>query len=272
MDGAYGNSIRRICVPSVNYERSHHNYFMSTPQHPQHPSQSRRNSTSRQGRWMPECKTLGEALGATYNFVDMLSPRNAAAFWAVVPRLLQKQNVQRRKGDGEKQQVMEHQFDRILTKTMEDIEAFSPRDLATATLGLAKIVKHVESSNMRLIKNSPHQILHDLLVGNDGGSKQFVFRHIACASMPVLHKFDARCLSNFVYAYAVANDVPQFEDGTTFYDIVAQVAIPKLGKFNPQDISNLLWSYAATERTNSALFEEGGNTIVALDRDRKSVV
>jgi len=133
------------------------------------------------------------------------------------------------------------------------------------TLGLAKNVKNVENGAMRLRKGSPHQILHDLLVGNDAENKQFIFRHIACASMPVLHQFDARCLSNFIYAYAVANYVPKFEDGSTFYDILAQQAIPNLKEFNSHDLSNMLWAHATTEETNSALFEEGGDTIVALD-------
>jgi len=253
--------IRRICIPSVDYERSHHNLIV-TPQHPQQLSQSRWNSSSSKGRWMPECKTLGEALDSTSNNLEILSPRNAAAFWAVVPQLLQRENVQRR--GGEKQPEMKRRFDTILTKTMEDIETYSPRDLATTTLGLAKIVKNVENGAMRLRKGSPHQILHDLLVGNDAENKQFIFRHIACASMPVLHQFDARCLSNFIYAYAVANYVPKFEDGSTFYDILAQQAIPNLKEFNSHDLSNMLWAHATTEETNSALFEEGGDTIVAL--------
>lgn len=234
---------------------------MPNLQHLQFPSHSRWSS-SRRGRWMADCKTLGEALNATHDFLDMISHENVAAFWAVVPQLLQKHNVRRR--GGQKHEKMSHQFDDILTKTMEDIETFGPRELATTTLGLAKIVKDVESSGMRLIKGSPHQSLHDLLVGGDKGNKQFIFRHIACASMPVLHNFDARCLSNFVYAHAVANYVPTFEDGSSFFDIVAKETIPKLGEFNPQDFSNLLWSYATTEETNSALFEEVGDAIVAL--------
>jgi len=111
--------IRRICIPSVDYERSHHNLIV-TPQHPQQLSQSRWNSSSSKGRWMPECKTLGEALDSTSNNLEILSPRNAAAFWAVVPQLLQRENVQRR--GGEKQPEMKRRFDTILTKTMEDIE------------------------------------------------------------------------------------------------------------------------------------------------------
>jgi hypothetical protein len=51
--------------------------------------------------------------------------------------------------------------------------------------------------------DSSNQILHDLLIGNDSDNKDFIFREIAISSIPIVHAFDPRHLSNYGYAYGL---------------------------------------------------------------------
>jgi len=203
-----------------------------------------------------------------YDHVDNMSPRGVAAYWTLVSKFLQQRSrgppTKNAQSEGDQtQQQMAHQFDSIFVRTLEGIESCGYRDLAQTTISLAKIVKFAGNSGRRLPKGSPRLILHDLLVGSE--LKESIFHKIAQASIPVLHEFDARHLSNFIYAYALADCTPKFADGSTFFDIVATEAISKMNRFNSQDLSNMLWAYATAKETNSVLFEEAGDAIVALD-------
>mmetsp|Transcript_31098 Transcript_31098/g.65629 ORF Transcript_31098/g.65629 Transcript_31098/m.65629 type:complete len:606 (+) Transcript_31098:219-2036(+) len=218
---------------------------------------------------MRNCKTIEEVTQMAYDHVDNMSPRGVAAYWTLVSKFLQQRSrgppTKNAQSEGDQtQQQMAHQFDSIFVRTLEGIESCGYRDLAQTTMGLGKIMKFAGNSGKRLPKGSPHQILHNHLVVNGTKNKQIIFDQIARASIPILHEFDARSLSNFIYAFAIADYAPKFEDGSTFYDILAQTAIPKLKTFNSHDLSNMLWAYATAKETNSALFEEAGDTIVAL--------
>ena len=81
------------------------------------------------------------------------------------------------------------------------MEAFDFRNIATTALGLAKIVKQVgpfRGKKPLTGTGSPHQILHDLLIGVNSENKQLIFGEIAISSIPILSDFDARHLSNFM--------------------------------------------------------------------------
>ena len=118
---------------------------------------------------MSECRTLEDALDATYDHLDILSPRNVAAFWTVAPQLLlrrrkmgQGEKISQRNGGQIEQQQMFQKFDTILVRTVEDIESFGFRDLTQTTLGLAKIMKKIGTRRRR---SGPNQALNDLLIG-----------------------------------------------------------------------------------------------------------
>ena len=66
---------------------------------------------------MLECRTLEEALNATYENLDRLSPRDVSAFWAVVPKLLRGGRY-----NHDQMKQMFHQFDVISTKSIKEIE------------------------------------------------------------------------------------------------------------------------------------------------------
>jgi len=227
--------------------------------------QKRYYSTSRQhqrGRIprMSEMRSLEEALAATNDNLDRLSPRDVSAFWAVVPKFL---GGRLPKTNKQQQQQMFHQFDKISTRSIQDIDQYDPRDMSTLAISLAKIIDKI-SKRKRPAKGSPHQILQDILIGNESKIKQYIFREIASASVPILHEFDARHLSNLIYSYGLAEYVIKFDDGSTLFDVFAQAAIPNLHTFNGQDLSNMLWSYANVKVSNSQLFEQAGDYIVGL--------
>ena len=196
---------------------------------------------------------MEEALGATFDHMAILSPRDIAEFWTVVPRFLQKRG--KRHTNKREEEHMFHQFDTISICTMEDIETFRGRDyLSTTALGLAKTVKIVGNSGKRPPKGSPHLILQHLLIGKNSDGKQLIFDRIASTSVYILPEFDARSLSNFIYAYGLAECVSKFDDGSTIFDLFAMEAIPNLEKVNAQDLPNMRWSYATVEAPNPLSF------------------
>jgi hypothetical protein len=148
------------------------------------------------------------------------------------------------------------------------MEAFDFRNIATTALGLAKIVKQVgpfRGKKPPTGTGSPHQVLHDLLIGVNSENKQLIFGKIAISSIPILSNFDARHLSNFIYAYGLAECVPNVDGGHTLFNVEAVEAIYNLWHFTSQNLSNMLWAYAHVGASNSALFNAAGDSVIALE-------
>ncbi|KAL7534497.1 hypothetical protein ACHAXR_005915, partial [Thalassiosira sp. AJA248-18] len=224
--------------------------------------------TRTQSPRMKDCQTLEEAIEVTYGHLGKLTTRDISAFWAVVPQFLEQRNAHK---NPDHNAAAAAQLGSILAHTLEQIKSFDYRDLSTTTLGLAKIMKHVGSSSEKdghpPPKGSLHRILHDILIGNSNSNsknKQTIFRHLARSSISALHEFDARCLANLCYAYAIADYTPKFKDGSTLLDHLAEKSIPMLGEFTPQGLSKMLWAYSTLGISNSALFEEAGDVILGL--------
>jgi len=213
-----------------------------------------------------DCKSIKEAVELTHSCLKTgLTTRNLSSFWSVVPQLLQHHEAANVDDDDFE---LPNQLESLLTQTLEDIESFSYKDLAQTVLGLAKIIKHVGSSDNTVIpEDSPLQLLHTLLIGDDSKSKQFIFRHIACASLHILPEFDPRHMSNFIYAFSLADYVPDFDDGSTLFDVLAVEVIPNLIQYNSQDFANTLWAYSTAKENNSTLFQEAGNIISQSNLD-----
>jgi len=233
--------------------------------------QSRCFSSNHRGRGtrgrvprMSEMKSLEEALTATYDNLDRLSPRDISAFWAVVPKFLGGKGPMRT--NQQLQQQMFHQFDKISTKSIQDIEQYGYRELATLAISLAKIIDKI-SKRERPVKGSPLQILQDILIGNESKIKQYIFREIASSSVPILHEFEPRHLSNFIYAFGLAEDVVLVEDGSTFFDMLAKqvISFNNMDEFKPQELSNISWAYANVKVSNSQLFKKIGDHIVTMN-------
>ena len=220
-----------------------------------HPSQSRWMSSSRRTTRDPDmrqCNSVEELVQMAYEHLDVLTPRGKSFFWRKLSKLLQNRG-RRPSGINHKQGPIEKQLDTILRNTLDGMHAFDYRDIATTALGLAKIVIQVgPSRGKKHTRGNPHQILHDRLIGVKSESKRFIFGEIAISSIPVLPKFEARHLSNLIYAYGLAECIPKMDEGRI---LPCTQAMSKLRHFNPQDLSNMLWAYAKVGASNPALFK-----------------
>jgi len=210
---------------------------------------------------MSEMRSLEEALTATYDNLDRLSPRDVSAFWAVVPKFLGGRGPSSM--NKQQQQQMFHQFDLILTKSIQEIDQYGYRELATLAISLAKIIDKMSKRKGPPAEGSSHQVLQDLI----GENKQFIFREIASASVPILHEFDGRSISNFIYAYGLSQEVVLVEDGSTFFDMLAEevLSFDSLDEFRPQALSNIVWAYATANEKQPKLFEKVADQIVGLN-------
>ena len=189
---------------------------------------------------MSEMRSLEEALTATYDNLDRLSPRDVSAFWAVVPKFLG--GREHRTTNQQQQQQMFHQFNKISTKSIQDINRYGSRELATLAISLAKIIDRV-GKRKRAIKGSPQQILQEILIGKESKIKHYMFREIAKVSTPILNEFCPRDLSNVIYAYGLSQEVVLVnDDGSTFFDMLAKqvTSFDNLNEFIPQGLSNIV--------------------------------
>ncbi|KAL9184059.1 hypothetical protein ACHAXT_002145 [Thalassiosira profunda] len=152
------------------------------------------------------CPSLKKAVDLTHGHLDLLTPRQIAAFWAAAPALLQKEGATSGRHDAS---TLEKQLESILIRTLEDMGTYRPKDASTTALGLARLVKAVGDPSTELPVGGAHRILRDLLVGDGGDRQRFIFQTIAEA-VPSLQEFDARDVSNFIYADAEAH-LPLFE-------------------------------------------------------------
>lgn len=188
-----------------------------------HPSQSRWISSSRlttRDPDMRQCNSVGELAQMAYEHLDVLSPRGKSAFWTILSKLLQNRGG-RPSETNHKQCPIEKQLDTLLRSTLDGMHAFDYRDIATTALCLAKIVIQVgPSRGKKHTTGNPHQILHDRLIGVKSENKRFIFGEIAISSIPVLPKFEARHLSNLIYAYGLAECIPTKNGGRAFFDLL----------------------------------------------------
>ena len=208
---------------------------------------------------MRQCNTIEDLVHLAYDHLDTISPRGIAAFWS-----LSVKHVQNHRGNSQVQ--LNEQLAEILCNTLENMKRYSHRDISTIAISLAtKIMKQVESHGQRAATGSLQRILHNLLVGINSESKQVIFDKVAKTSVLFLSEFDARCLSNLIYSFNLAEYVPKVEGGRAILDILALEAISKLNHFKPQGLSNMLWSYAKMESSNSLLFTAVGDSIVGMN-------
>lgn len=199
---------------------------------------------------MSECQTIDEAIQKIYVNIENANPRDIAAFWTVVPKLLYDHQ---RSGRQDFLPQLEYVFD----KTLGGIEKYGRRDLTQTALSIAKIWK----STGRGARGSYHQFLRDTIK-----DKRFdMFQTVADAAAPNLAEFEPRYLSNLAYAYALVECMPRVRDGSTIFGHLAGKTIPSLDKFNAQDMSNTVWAFAKAGTSHSLLFVEVASRILIDD-------
>ena len=248
-------SVSSAVSTTVIYHQNPHSYLPRVLEDNVHSLQSRCFAQDSRGNRnrdpdMRNCKSIKELFDVAYEHKDMMSPRGMAAFWTLVSKLLK-----RRGGPTPKHEQMHVQLDELIGQTLQSIDTYGYRDIATVAISLAKCGNSIGS----------HQtILRDVLIGDNSDNKQFIFNEIAYASVSIIHEFDARHLSNLIYAFGLAEVIIPVEDGSTFFDSLADVAIPMLHQFNGQDLSNMLWAYANVGESYPRLFKKVADHIVSL--------
>jgi hypothetical protein len=227
------------------------------------------HSSPPKGPDLRECTTIEDLVATTCTNLRVMSPRDISAFWTILSKLVQNQSGRpQRTNDNHGQGQIKKQLNMILVNTLENIGGYNCRDFTTTALGMAKIVKQVDRcvGGRKSQANSLNQILHNLFIGKDSQKKHLIFNKIAISSIPIIHEFEPRELSNYIYAYGLVEFVPNNIKGElTLFDVLAREAIFKLRRFSSQNLSNMLWAYAKVGASNSSLFEAAGITIVAMN-------
>ena len=103
----------------------------------------------------------------------------------------------------------------------------------------------------------------ELLLEKNMTPNDKLFRFFASKSMDKLNEFDARCLSNLAYAYALVGNVPEFDNGSDLFDHIALEAVAQTKDFKPQEFSNIVWAYTTVNKPHVMLFKKIGDEIVA---------
>jgi len=277
MARAMGERRTISCLDSVraasNISRDNHERKnINSTLYPPSSSQSRRNSPPLRRNnvsKMLDYKTLEEAISSTHNRLRFLSPHQLAAFWTAVPDFLHKLGSNNKHHTGEHKKKQIQKLDEILIYTLKEIQRFSHRPLSQITLGFAKIVKHLGGHRRTLVEGSSHRQLHDYFIGEKSENKEFIFRKIAGASLHVLKESNAQSLSNFVYAYGLAEYDIEFEgDGEEreyFFDMLAGKVIFHLETCDARQLSNILWAYANVNASNPGIFNKAADMVIAKD-------
>eukprot|EP00577_Skeletonema_sp_RCC1716_P001169 CAMPEP_0113417726 /NCGR_PEP_ID=MMETSP0013_2-20120614/25807_1 /TAXON_ID=2843 ORGANISM="Skeletonema costatum, Strain 1716" /NCGR_SAMPLE_ID=MMETSP0013_2 /ASSEMBLY_ACC=CAM_ASM_000158 /LENGTH=552 /DNA_ID=CAMNT_0000304875 /DNA_START=663 /DNA_END=2317 /DNA_ORIENTATION=- /assembly_acc=CAM_ASM_000158 len=201
-----------------------------------------------------------------------MSRRDVSAFWTCISKLMTKRQPMQRSKSSNNNNIgelsfedMEYMLYTIFDDTANGIERCDMRGLTETTLGMAKIVKTLSQQSKRRGEDNSRVILRRLLLSEDMKPNERLFQFLAGASMDKLDRFDARCLSNLAYAYALIDYVPEFDDGSDLFDHIAMKAVDIIAEFNAQDMSNITWAYATVKKPHPVLFEAMGDQVVARE-------
>lgn len=186
-----------------------------------------------------EYNSLHELLQTAIGRLGNISHSGIAAVWSKIPRLLSRHH------DMEELNLKQCEFEisALLEHTMESMGRFGSKDLATVTLGMAKIVKSVKGGDATRF-NVYQQALHKVLLDVDVSDNSSIFRTLAKEANVNMDRFKPRELSNLAYAYALLGHDPILFDDHNLFENIAIKAAQCLRRFNAQDFSNLIWSFA----------------------------
>mmetsp|Transcript_7126 Transcript_7126/g.17686 ORF Transcript_7126/g.17686 Transcript_7126/m.17686 type:complete len:584 (+) Transcript_7126:2283-4034(+) len=129
--------------------------------------------------------------------------------------------------------------------------SFGPRDIVGTAYAAAKIIDTLQKCEISE-SGVCHRTIQSLF-GSDSHNRH-MFQMMANVAVPLLRKFDARCLSNLTYAFATTglNPVASGSDKSLF-EHVASVSC--LAAFNSQDLSNMLWAFMECGQMTPHLLE-----------------
>ncbi|KAK1733169.1 RAP domain-containing protein [Skeletonema marinoi] len=208
--------------------------------------------------------TIPELSQIAYTNLAAMTPAATAAFWNKVSKQMSGRNAPNPRLPSHHEELCDH-LNQIFEHTTRTLSLFGSIDLSQTIYSMAKIVNVLRKHGGRRRGDDIIDMLSSLLLNHDKTPNKELFRSFAIASRDKLHHFDARCLSNITYAYALIKYVPEFDDESDLFDHVATQASQRSAEFNAQDISNMMWAYATVGKPNALLFEAMGDQVVARE-------
>eukprot|EP00986_Skeletonema_menzelii_P006587 scaffold2511_cov153-Skeletonema_menzelii.AAC.2 len=211
-------------------------------------------------------QTIPELIQITHANLAALTPGATAAFWNKVSKQITSgRNAPDSRLSNHHKELGSH-LNQIFEHTQNTLSLFNAKDLSQTIYSMAKPVDVLRKNYGRRHGCGEDIIgtMSSRLLNRDLTPKKELFRSFAFASRDKIDQLDARGLSNIAYAYALLGNVPDFDDGSDLFDLIATQAARRRAEFNAQGISNIAWAYATVGKSHPLLFEAMGDQVVAL--------
>ena len=193
---------------------------------------------------------IGELLQAAEKDASELDEQAIAAVWSRIPRLLSKWQTRPIRDE-----EIFLRISAIFEHTNKSIETMRLKEITTIILAMAKIVQNIKRAKQLRHLNRYQQAFDHFLLSGGSTPRVSIFSPYAETANRLLVEFDARCISNLAYAYALLGYDPNLEDGNTLLSNIADASIGCIHKFEPQGISNIVWAFATLKLHTSRLFQ-----------------
>lgn len=224
--GAVINS--KVCLPSLLHESNANNLR----------HMSKRPWVVKNSRFIEDL--LEEAVER----INDLPPNTVAAVWSTVPVLLSRRHRKRDQLTREQALMQcESQIESIVKHTMNSLKGMRPKEIATITVGVAKVVQNIQQTKKE--RWSVDQQAFGNILMNDKSSQECILHPLAEAANNVLQDCDPCQLSDLAFAHALLrNDQKVHGVNTTLFGNIADASLDCINKFNLDELSNLVWAYA----------------------------
>jgi hypothetical protein len=197
--------------------------------------------------------------------INDLPPNTVAAVWSTVPVLLSRRHRKRDQLTREQELMQcESQIESIVKHTMNSLKGMRPKEIATITVGVAKVVQNIQQTKKE--RWSVDQQAFGNILMNDKSSQECILNPLAEAANNVLQDCDPCQLSDLAFAHALLrNDQKVHGVNTTLFGNIADASLDCINKFNLDELSNLVWAYATLNVPHTRLFQAVGNDVVCRE-------
>eukprot|EP00956_Cyclotella_meneghiniana_P012455 scaffold17701_cov38-Cyclotella_meneghiniana.AAC.2 len=234
-------------INAVAANRWHQRWISSTSGH----------SHSKQFISFHGCRNVGDVLKLAMKHIANLPPSPTAATWNSISRLISKdQRFHHNRLE------LEQQIQALLHHTTDSLAKCKPKELATITLSIAKIVRSVREAHARRRVNFYHQSIGKVLQESSSNPNQGIFHALAKATDANLPHFESQALANIAYAYALLGYDPKINERSLLGGI-AEKSIDCIHQFKAQEFANTVWSYAKLIVYHPQLFQSVGDSVAS---------
>eukprot|EP00956_Cyclotella_meneghiniana_P008599 scaffold11689_cov69-Cyclotella_meneghiniana.AAC.3 len=241
------------CSVNAVFENRWHQRWRSSTSGRSHSKQFARIS-------FDDCRNVGDVLKLAMKQIDNSAPIPTAATLNSISRLIFKdQRFHHNRFE------LEQQIRLLIQHTTDSLGKCKPKELATITLSIAKIVRGIREAHERRRVNIYHQAFGSVLQESSSNPNQGIFHALVKATDANLPDFKSRDLSNIAYAYALLGYDPKIDE-RSLLGAIAEKSIDCIQQFEPQHFANTVWSYARLNVDNPRLFQSVGDA-VASKRD-----